>query len=291
VSGQRAPRRPAPPAAGGRDLPTAAAVGLGLAALFIVAVMWKPEAALAIVVLVLGLAAVEFFDKVTEKGYQPATIAGILACVGLPLAAWWAGEPALPLVVFLAFVATCATFLLATGIDANPLPNTAITMLGVVWIGVLGSFGALILRWSRDDVGSMGTDTLMLVVVGVALNDIGAYFVGRSVGKRPLRAWVSPAKTVEGFLGGAVLTIAGMLAVGMFDWSDTWTETGKLLWLGVAIAIAAPIGDLTESMFKRNLDIKDFGTLVPGHGGVLDRFDGYLFALPTVYYLVQVLYR
>lgn len=291
VSGQRAPRRPAPPAAGGRDLPTAAAVGLGLAALFIVAVMWKPEAALAIVVLVLGLAAVEFFDKVTEKGYQPATIAGILACVGLPLAAWWAGEPALPLVVFLAFVATCATFLLATGIEANPLPNTAITMLGVVWIGVLGSFGALILRWSRDDVGSMGTDTLMLVVVGVALNDIGAYFVGRSVGKRPLRAWVSPAKTVEGFLGGAVLTIAGMLAVGMFDWSDTWTETGKLLWLGVAIAVAAPLGDLTESMFKRNLDIKDFGTLVPGHGGVLDRFDGYLFALPTVYYLVQVLYR
>jgi phosphatidate cytidylyltransferase len=96
---------------------------------------------------------------------------------------------------------------------------------------------------------------------------------------------------VEGFLGGAVLTIAGMLAVGMFDWSDTWTETGKLLWLGVAIAVAAPLGDLTESMFKRNLDIKDFGTLVPGHGGVLDRFDGYLFALPTVYYLVQVLYR
>lgn len=287
--GQRTARRPAA-SAGGRDMPTAVAVGLGIAALFLVAVMWKPEAALAIVVLVLGLAAVEFYDKVTEKGYQPATIAGILACVGLPLAAWWAGEKAVPLVLVLAFAAVCATFILAKGIESNPLPNTAITMLGVVWIGLFGSFAALILRWSRHDAGDFGTDTLTLIVVGVALNDIGAYFVGRSVGKKPLRAWVSPAKTIEGFIGGTVLTIAGMLAVGLFDWSKTWTENSDLLWLGVVIAIAAPLGDLTESMFKRNLDIKDFGTLVRGHGGVLDRFDGYLFALPAVYYLIHVLY-
>ncbi len=287
--GQRRPVA-ATASAGGRDMPTAVAVGLGIAALFLVAVRWKPEAALAIAVLVLGLAAVEFFDKVTEKGYQPATIAGILACVAMPLAAWWVGPGAIPLVVVLTLLAACVTFLASHGIEANPLPNAAITMLGVSWVGVLGGFAGLILRWSKFG-GPVGTDTLTLIAVGVALNDIGAFFVGRAVGRRPLRAWVSPGKTVEGFLGGTVLTVVAMLLVGAFKWSDSWTKTSHLFLLGVVIAIAAPLGDLVESMFKRNLDIKDFGTLVRGHGGVLDRFDGYLFTLPAVYYLAHVLFH
>ena len=77
--------------------------------------------------------------------------------------------------------------------------------------------------------------------------------------------------------------------MGMQSRSDTWSSTSDLLMLGIVISIMAPLGDLTESMFKRNLDVKDFGAIIRGHGGVLDRFDGFLFTLPAVYYLMLVI--
>ena len=163
-------------------------------------------------------------------------------------------------------------------------------MLGVVWIGVLGSFAALIIRYSNFFGGlNIGTDTLVLLAVGVVANDVGAYFVGSAFGRTPLRGWISPNKSVEGFLGGTILTLVVMILVGLWNVSDTWSDTTHLLMLGIVISIFAPLGDLTESMFKRNLDIKDFGSLIKGHGGVLDRFDGFLFALPAVYYLMIVI--
>ncbi len=290
--------RSAPPASS-RDMPTAVAVGLIIAAAFIGALLFRPWAALAIVVAIVGLASVEFFDKVTEKGYRPATVTGIVASVCLPLAAYWVGEQAVPLVIVLAFAAACVTFVASTGLDSSPLPNTAVTMLGVMWVGVLGSFAALILTWSNTSGGifvaegfasrTVGTDTLFLLALGVVANDVGALFIGSAAGRTPLRAWISPNKTVEGFLGGTVMTMLAMVVVSAAGSSSTWNSLGDLLLLGVVVSITAPLGDLTESMFKRNLDIKDFGSIVKGHGGVLDRFDGFLFTLPAVYYLVQVL--
>lgn len=278
------------PASSGRDMPSAVAVGLIIAAVFIGALLWKPWAALVVVVVVLALAAVEFYDKVTEKGYRPATVVGIAACVSLPLAAYWVGETAIPLVVVLALGAACLTFVTSSGIESSPLPNSAITMLGVVWIGVLGSFAALILAWSNTTgMANVGTDTLFLVALGVVANDVGAFFVGSAAGRTPLRAWISPNKTVEGFVGGTFMTVIALVVVGALDKSDTWSSYSDLILLGIVIALAAPLGDLTESMFKRNLEIKDFGSIVKGHGGVLDRFDGFLFTLPAVYYLALVL--
>ena len=104
-----------------------------------------------------------------------------------------------------------------------------------------------------------------------------------------MRAWISPAKTIEGLLGGAAATLVAFLVFHLVGKSDTWTSLSDLLILGVLIAVLAPLGDLTESMFKRNLDIKDFGTIMTGHGGVLDRFDGFLFVLPPAYYVSQLL--
>jgi phosphatidate cytidylyltransferase len=146
------------------------------------------------------------------------------------------------------------------------------------------------LRWSNAGpaVENVGTDTLFLIVVGVVANDIGALLIGSSIGKTSLRAWISPAKTVEGLIGGTLMTLLVLFVVGLTGRSDTWT-TGDLLILGVVIAVFAPLGDLTESMFKRNLDVKDFGTLISGHGGVLDRFDAFLFVLPVAYYVTLVL--
>ncbi len=300
VQGGRPATAGARPAGGtaGRDMPVAIAVGIALAAAFILAIMISPVVVLVVICVVLTLAAVEFFDKVTEKGYRPANIAGILACLGAPLAAYMIDLRALPLVVVFAFAAGCATFIGAASVDSSPMPNMAITTLGVVWIGLLGSYGVLILNMSN--IGAVvakgfiskqiGTDTLCLLAIGVVANDVGALAVGSVAGRTPLRAWISPNKSVEGFIGGAVVTLLAMFVIGLMERSNTWNSTGDLLLLGVVIAIFAPLGDLTESMFKRNLDVKDFGSIVKGHGGVLDRFDGFLFTLPATYYLLTVLH-
>ncbi len=278
------------PGGGKRNLPVAMATGLVLSAVFLAAAMWRPAAAVAFVTVALGLAAIEYFSKVTEKGYRPAVAAGVAACVACPLVAYWVGERFIPLVLVFAFLAGSLGFIGSDSIEVGPMPNMAITMLGVVWIGLMGSFAALIIRYSNffGDL-TIGTDTIVLVAVGVVANDVGAYFVGSALGRTPLRSWISPNKSVEGFLGGTILTLVVMLMVGLRDLSDTWSDTSHLLMLGIVIAIFAPLGDLTESMFKRNLDVKDFGSLIKGHGGVLDRFDGFLFALPAVYYLMLVI--
>jgi phosphatidate cytidylyltransferase len=289
-----APQRPpsagaTPPQSGDRNLPVAVASGLVLAAVFLALTMWRPAGAVAFVTVALALASVEYFTKVTEKGYRPAVAAGVAACVAAPLAAYWVGDSALPIVITLGFMAGALGFIGANSIDVGPMPNMAITMLGVVWIGVLGSFAALILRWSTFGSGTpWGTDTLVLVAIGVVANDVGAYFVGSAFGRTALRQWISPNKSIEGFLGGTVLTLVVMIVIGLQDLSDTWSSMSHLLMLAIVISIFAPLGDLTESMFKRNLDVKDFGRVIRGHGGVLDRFDGFLFVLPAVYYLMLV---
>jgi phosphatidate cytidylyltransferase len=285
-----APSSRATPTASGRDLPVAVAVGLVIAAAFIGALMWRPVAVLAIVVAVVGLGAIEFYDKVSEKGYRPAVIPGILACISAPLAAYWLGPVTLPLVMSFAFIAIAASFIGARNVEAGPMPNVSITMLGVMWIGLMGSFAALILTFSTGPGSpNFGTDTLFLLALGVVANDVGAFFVGSAAGRTPLRQWISPSKTVEGLIGGTLFTIVVLVVVGITDSSETWSNTSHLLILALVISVFAPMGDLVESMFKRNLDVKDFGSIVKGHGGVLDRFDGFLFTLPIVYYVTLVL--
>ncbi len=276
-------------ATSGRDMPTAVAVGVIIAAAFVGALLLKPVAALVVIVAVIGLASVEFFDKVTEKGYRPATVTGIVACTAAPIATYWMGETAIPLVMVLALAAGCATFISSSGIESNPMPNMAITTLGVTWIGVTGSFGAIILSASNTALTTLGTDTLFLLALCVVANDVGALFIGSAAGRTPLRQWISPNKTLEGFIGGTIMTVLAMVVVGISGRSDTWHSTKDLIILALVVAVTAPLGDLTESMFKRNLDVKDFGSIVKGHGGVLDRFDGFLFTLPAVYYLMIIL--
>ncbi|NDA77000.1 MAG: hypothetical protein EBY07_04185 [Actinobacteria bacterium] len=111
--------------------------------------------------------------------------------------------------------------------------------------------------------------------------------MGSAAGNTPLRQWISPNKTVEGLLGGSVATLVAMWIVSLQ--SDTWNDIGEVVLLAIVVAVLAPLGDMVESMFKRNLDIKDFGSVIRGHGGVLDRFDGFLFVLPASYYLLMVL--
>ena len=116
--------------------------------------------------------------------------------------------------------------------------------------------------------------------------DIGAYFFGRSFGSRALAPILSPNKTVEGLAGGVIVTIGAAVAMGYF--LDPFTiRTGAAL--GLVVAVAAPLGDLAESMIKRSLAVKDMGTILPGHGGILDRVDAFLFVLPAAWVLYESL--
>ena len=278
-----------PPAVAKRDIPTATAVGALLGAIYIGATLFGPVAVISLLVVVLGLASVEFFSQTSITGYQPATIVGVVACVACPLTAYWVGDPALPLVFAFSFIAAAVSFIGTTSVESDPAPNLGLTMLGIIWIGLFGSYGALILRLSNSGSGfeNVGTDTLFIVVIGVMANDVMAFFIGLAMGRTPLRAWISPGKTMEGFVGGAIGTFAVVIAAGMQ--SGTWTKLSQWLIIATVISIAGPIGDLTESMIKRSMDIKDFGTLLRGHGGALDRFDSILFTLPIIYYLTLVL--
>ena len=193
--------RPTPPrrrqrgGAAGRDLPMAIAVGFGLAALFLLLLNFGERYVVGLVAVALAVAGVEFFDTVRSKGYQPAQFIGLAAIIGLPLAAYWVGVDALPLLIVLAFVATAVWGMASGSVDSGPLPNAAITMLGVVYIGLLGSYAALILRFPNN----WGKGVLLATVVGVVANDIGALFVGSaraaprwrrgSAPTRPSRAW------------------------------------------------------------------------------------------------------
>ncbi len=288
-------RTSAPPP---RNMGAALIAGVVMAGVFVAALIIKPVLVLIIICALLAIAGWEFFGKITEKGYRPAVAPGLAACICAPLAAYWIGERGLPLVVAFAFMAGSIGFIGARGVESGPLPNMAVTTMGMVWIGLLGAYGALILRVSNQPLtlfgltgansNNIGTDTLFMVALGVAANDIGALVVGSAIGKSPLRGWISPAKTIEGLLGGALGTfLALFIASKLFH--SAWSQFSWVFWLFLVIAVLAPLGDLTESMFKRNLDIKDFGTIVQGHGGVLDRFDGFLFVLPGVWYLMTVL--
>jgi phosphatidate cytidylyltransferase len=104
----------------------------------------------------------------------------------------------------------------------------------------------------------------------------------------PLRPWISPNKSLEGLLGGTILTLLVMLLIGMQELSDTWSSTSHLLMLGIVISVMAPLGDLTESMFKRNLDVKDFGAIIRATVACSTGSTGSCSHLPAVYYLILV---
>jgi phosphatidate cytidylyltransferase len=285
--------RPAAPKSGvgGRNMPAAILAGVVIAAIFVLLLRIRAEAVLGLIVAVLGLGAVEFYDKATERGYRPASVVGISACAIMPLAAYWRGTLGIMVVMVMAFAATAVTAISNDSVQSGPLPNTAITLLGIVWIGVLGSHAALILQRGNHVAGlkHVGTDTLLYMAIAVVATDVGALIIGSFAGRTPLRGWISPNKTVEGLIGGIVFTVLALILVHVVNSkTQTWKGMTALIVFAVVIAIVAPIGDLTESMFKRNLDIKDFGTLLPGHGGILDRFDGFLFALPAAYYMLEI---
>lgn len=164
---------------------------------------------------------------------------------------------------------------------ARPLLLAGSTVLAAVYVGGFLSHLILLREWPEG-----GRLYLLLAVAGTWATDTGAYMAGRAVGGRRLAPRISPNKTVAGAVGG-VLASAGFLAVAGASLNEVGALRGLLL--AAVIAPAAMVGDLVESAIKREAGAKDSGRLLPGHGGVLDRFDSLMFVAPAVYYLLRAL--
>ena len=262
-----------------RDMTSAVAVGGGLGLLAVVALWAGPAWMVVVVAIAIGLAAVEYFEKLREVGWECVTLLGIVASVAFPLAVYWRGPAYYPLLVFLTLAALLGWYLVgAGGRDPRVLEGTGATLLGVTWIGGLGSSAAGMLALPD------GRALLLTAILATVAYDVGGLFIGKAMGHRPLSA-ASPNKTLEGLVGGMGLAfVLPIIVVGIMELGP-WTGFGAALVLGIGAAVAAPLGDLCQSLLKRDLGVKDMGSLLPGHGGVLDRVDGMLFVLPTVFWL------
>ncbi|MEO5678323.1 MAG: phosphatidate cytidylyltransferase, partial [Acidimicrobiales bacterium] len=265
--------------AAGRNLPMAILVGGGFAivALFLFLFGGNLGPWLLATVVVMACA-YELFGVFQRAGLRPATLLGLTSCFALMWGAYARGGPAVTLVLFLAFVGSMLWYL-AKVINARPLLGVATTMLGIVWVGVLGSFAALMLVG-----GPSGRMLLLGAILCAVASDIGGLAAGTLFGRSPIAPDISPNKTVEGTLGGLALCMLVGIVVGLT--SGVWDKSlANGLLLGLVVGVVAPIGDLSQSLIKRDLGVKDMGNALPGHGGFLDRFDSLLFALPAVYFL------
>jgi phosphatidate cytidylyltransferase len=273
------------------DLTTRVIVGLVAAGVVLGAAVIGPRALVFVVAVALTMAAAELFQGLRTRGYQPATLLGLAATASVVGAAYWQGERALPLVTAILLVFSFLWYLIGV-VKGRPTMNIAVSVMAYLYVGFLGSYAVLIFH--IPIVGESGTvrpehatGILLAAVLATVAHDIGSYFVGRYAGKTPLAPTISPHKTFEGLAGGTFVTMAVCLLLirSIAPWNF-----GRAFALAIVVSIFAPLGDLCESMIKRDLNVKDMGTTLPGHGGILDRIDALLFVIPATYYLALVLY-
>jgi CDP-diglyceride synthetase len=266
----------------GRDLPVAIATGLVFGVVALIFFKLGTVTSMIVVTVVVTLAAIEAFAAFRRAGYHPATLLGLVATVSLLVATYNKGQEAVPLVLILVFVFTMLWHLARIDRAAEPVRSTASTLLVFTWVAVFGSYAALLLNPNLFPDRHGIAFLLGALITGIAY-DVGALAVGARMGRHPLSE-VSPNKTWEGIAGGAVAAVlAGAIVVHFIH---PW-RLGPAVVLGLVVAVVSPIGDLSESMIKRHLGLKDMGRILPGHGGLLDRFDGLLFVVPATYYLVK----
>jgi phosphatidate cytidylyltransferase len=229
------------------------------------------------VILVMIVSLGEFYATVRTRGYRPLALFGLVGVALMGFGAQNVGPMAIAGWGAAALVGTILFYSLAP--RRNSLSNTAVTVLGLAWCGML-AFAILIAD------GPHPVAHIFFLVFVIASNDIGAYFVGRGLGRRRMAPHVSPNKTLEGFIGGLLL---GALVAAVLEVFPPWQSIGlgRALATAALVGVFAPLGDLAESMVKRSLGVKDMGSVLPGHGGMLDRIDGFLFAVPAVYVLFR----
>ena len=214
----------------------------------------------------------EFYATLRRHGFVPLALFGLIGALGSVVAAHLGG-PGPMLVVFLATIVAVTLFFSVLP-RRRPVDNAATTILGAAWVAPLAL--AATIRRAPD-----GVALILLVVLLTAFFDIGSYFAGRAIGRHPLAPILSPKKTWEGFVGGIVTAVAVAALLSTVDYFIV--DLRQALILTAIVVVLAPLGDAAESMIKRSLGVKDMGSVLPGHGGMLDRIDAFLFVVPFAY--------
>ncbi len=257
-------------------------------------VLYLGDAPLAILLSIASaLGAWEYNRLAAAAGARPMMAWGVVLAALVPLLmhaarlGLWVPPISLALLVVPILLAVA---LWTRGADGRPIEATATTLFGVLYTGGMFAF-AYALRYHRFAVGAVaGTLLLLLPLVLTWANDIGAYFCGRALGKRKLMPSISPGKTVAGAVGGLALTVLVTWVYLRFvlqPRAGLGLTLGWTLVFGAVVSVAAQVGDLVESMLKRQAGVKDSSALIPGHGGVLDRTDSLLFTIPVAYLLLD----
>lgn len=258
----------------GRNLGAATLVGLGLLAVISLSLIFRVE----VFVLLIGGAAVagvwELARAFANKGIHVPQPPLYVGAVGMVASAWVGGPGAL-LIALILTVATVLVWRVLDGGGADATRDITVGAFVAVYVPFMLSFLVLTVR-----ISEFGVILVATIIVLVAANDTGGYAAGIWLGKHKLAPHISPGKTWEGVIGSISLTTLVSLVMMVVVIGAPWWAA---LLLGVIAVAAATLGDLAESLLKRDLGVKDFGSILPGHGGVLDRIDSTLFAAPAGY--------
>jgi phosphatidate cytidylyltransferase len=286
--------------------------GAVLLALVLAAIWLRGPLLALLVTLAAILAAHEFYTVVRRAGYMPWYSAGIGLSLLLALRGYLGGDlltgvaylgpgvaveiMIVALVLLLGLVRQGAGWMRAPVMMGRPVqplasrspylawPDLGLTLAGAIYTGGLLGYAPLLAGVPEGPGGAGGTTWLLIVLLGTAACDTGAYFVGSTLGRHKLIPHISPGKTWEGLAGGVLGAVVAAVALSGPLRLDVW----QAVVLGLMVCAAAVSGDLCESLLKRAAGVKDSGTLIPGHGGILDRVDSYLFVLPAVFWFAQI---
>lgn len=266
------------------------------------AIFWGGIAFLLLIVVAIGIALWEFYGLMEAKGFVPLKQVGTVAGVVIALLAFVSGSDYLGDIVTAVILIAMVIQLTRKNVKAA-ITGISVTVLGVLYVAwllshaiflrnieteLLAQYGQSFLATEPLARGDLGSFSLILVLAGTYLADTGAFFVGRKWGKSKLASRVSPQKSWEGLGGGCVASVGGVFLVKLFFGSHL--EGVHCVILGLILSSAGLLGDLVESLMKRDAERKDSGEILPGHGGLLDRIDSLLFTIPITYYYIKAYY-
>lgn len=268
-----APAKPGATGRAGRDLPVATGVGLGLGAVLIASLFIRREAFVAFVVIAVGMALWEFSKALETRHVRVPVLPLWVGSTGMLVSAYVAGAEAL-VVSFMLTAGGVFLWRVIDGAGPEAIRDAAAGIFAAAYLPFLAGFTVLMVAAPDGDW------RVLYFVFLVVANDVGGYAAGVLFGKHPMAPSISPKKSWEGVAGSFVLS--GLVGVGLMWWVfDGPLAAGALI--GMLAVVAGTVGDLSESLIKRDLGLKDMGSLLPGHGGILDRFDSILIAAPVVY--------